>query len=107
MRLPIDTSGMTFLAASEPEPLMQHDSDRQRLDRDGQPLVALRLVALAGGDAEILSVRLAGVAPKGIGAGTPVRCTGLSATPWQMADRAGITYRAERVEPVAPGRQAS
>lgn len=107
MRLPIDTTGMTFLAVSEPEPLMQHDSDRQRLDRDGQPLLTLRLVVLAGGDAEVLSVRIAGAAPKGIGASAPVRCTGLSATPWQMGDRAGITYRAERVEPVAPGRQAS
>jgi hypothetical protein len=106
MRLPIDTTAMTFFAASDPEPLMQHDSDRQRVDRDGQPLITVRLVTLAAGDAEILTVRLAGAAPKGLAAGAPVRCVGLSATPWQMADRAGITYRADRVEPIAPARQA-
>ena len=107
MKLPIDTQQITFLAAGAPEALTEHDSDRQRLDRDGQPLFVVRLVALAAdGEAEILAVRLAGAPPKGIAPGTPVRVAGLSGTPWSMGDRSGITYRAERVEPVAPARQA-
>ena len=101
MRLPIDVSTISFLAASEPEPMTEHDSDRQRVDKDGKPLYTVRVVALAEGEAEILAVRVAGMPAKGIGQGSPVRVSGLSATPWAMADRAGITYRAERVEPLA------
>ena len=101
MRLPIDTSAISFLAGGEAEPMTEHDSGKPRLDRDGKPLFVLRVVALAEGEAEILAVRVAGMPAKGIGQGSPVRVSGLSATPWAMADRAGITYRAERVETLA------
>ena len=101
MKLPIDSSRITFLSTGEPEALTEHDSDRQRLDKDGKPLYTVRVVALAEGEAEILAVRVAGMPAKGIGQGSPVRVTGLSATPWAMGDRAGVTYRAERVEPLA------
>lgn len=107
MRLPIDASTISFLAASEPEPMTEHDSDRPRLDRDGKPLFVIRLVALAEGQAEILAVRLAGVPSKGIVQGAALRVRGLSATPWSMAERSGITYRAEAIEPLSPARQAS
>jgi hypothetical protein len=72
MRLLVDTSGMTFLVAGEPEPLREHDSDRQRTDRNGAPLYVIRVVALAGTEAEILTVRLTGAAPKGMVQGMPV-----------------------------------
>lgn len=107
MRLPIDVGTISFLAASEPEPMTEHDSDRPRLDRDGKPLFVVRVVALADGQAEILAVRLAGVPPKGIVQGAALRVHGLSATPWSMAERSGITYRAEAIEPLSPARQAS
>ena len=103
MQLDIDTSSITFLAAGEAEQMKEHDSDRPRLDKDGNALFVVRLVALSGGQAEVLPVRVAGEAPK-VGQGTPVRCVGLTATPWNMNERSGITYRAERIEAVAPGR---
>ena len=111
MQLNIATSTITFLAAGEAEAMKEHDSDRPRLDKDGKALFVVRLVALSGGQAEVLPVRVAGEAPK-VGQGTPVRCIGLSATPWTMGERSGITYRAERIEAVAPtlvapGAQAS
>jgi hypothetical protein len=105
MQLNIDTTNIIFLAAGEAEAMTEHDSDRPRLDRDGKALFVVRLVALSGGQADVLPVRVAGEAPK-VGQGTPVRCVGLTATPWQMADRSGITYRAERVEAAAPARVA-
>jgi hypothetical protein len=40
------------------------------------------------------------VPPKGIVQGAALRVRGLSATPWSMAERSGITYRAEAIEPV-------
>lgn len=108
MRLPIDVTTITFLAVSEPEQMTEHESDKPRLDKDGQPLFVVRLVALAEGQAEVMAVRVAGTPPKGLAQGSPVRCTGLTATPWSMAERSGITYRAERIEPpAAPARQAS
>ncbi len=108
MRLPIDVTAITFLAAGEAEQLTEHESDRPRLDRDGQTLFLVRLVALSDGQAEVLPVRIAGAAPKGVGQGIAVRCVGLTATPWSMGERSGITYRADRIEPLAPAaRQAS
>jgi MoxR-like ATPase len=56
---------------------------------------------------QILTVRLAGVPPKGIVQGAALRVRGLSAAPRSMADRSGITYRAEVIEPLSPARQAS
>lgn len=110
MRLRVDTSTTTFLAAGEAEPLTERDSDKQKVDRDGQPLFVVRLVALADGEADIIPVRVAGAAPKGATQGTPVRVVGLTATTWQMNDRegsrSGFTFRAERIEPVTAARQA-
>ena len=108
MRLPIDVSTISFLAVGEPEQMTEHESDRPRLDRDGQPLFVVRLVALAEGQAEVIAVRVAGAPPKAVAQGTAVRCVGLTATYWQMGERSGLTYRAERIEPLtAPARQAS
>jgi hypothetical protein len=73
------------------------------LDKDGRALFVVRLVALSASQAEVLPVRVAGEAPK-VGQGTLVRCVGLSATPWAMGERSGISYRAERIEGVAPAR---
>ena len=105
MQLDIDTTKITFLSAGEAEQMTEHDSDRPRLDKDGKALFVVRLVALSNGQAEVLPVRVAGESPK-VGQGTPVRCTGLTATPWQMGERSGITYRAERIEAVTPARVA-
>jgi len=106
MQLPIDVTSMTFFAAGEPEQMTEHDSDKPRLDKTGQALFVVRLVALGDGQAEVMAVRVAGAPPKGVTQGTAVRCVGLTATPWQMGERSGVTYRAERVEAVAPARVA-
>lgn len=110
MRLKIDTNTTTFLAAGDAEPLTERDTDKPRLDRDGQPLFVVRVVALSDGEAEVIPVRVAGAAPKGVTQGTAVRVVGLTATPWSMNDRdgtrAGLTFRAERIEPVPAARQA-
>ncbi len=101
MRSKLDTSDTTFLATGDAEPVLERDTGRPRLDRDGQPQHVVRLVALADGQAEVIAVRLSGTAPKGLGQGTAVRCIGLTITPWSMGDRAGVTYRAQRIEPAA------
>lgn len=100
MKLPIDTTSMTFLAAGTPEPVLDFESKRPRTDENGQPLVATQIVALAGGGAEVISVKTAGTPPS-IGQGQVVKLTGLVATPWAMGERSGVSFKAASIEATA------
>src|SRR5664279_3621814 len=107
MRLPIDTSGMTFLCAVAASPVLDFESRRQRADVDtGEALYALQLLALTGDAAEVVKITVAGE-PK-VAPGQPVKVAGLTANYWAMGDRSGLSFRAVKVEPVAvPARAAS
>lgn len=98
MRLPIDTTGITFLVANAPEPVRDFESKRHKTDETGAPMYAVGLVVLDGGGAEVISVKLAGE-PKGLSQGTPARVSGLIATPWSMGERSGVAFKAARIEP--------
>ena len=106
MKLPVDTSAIAFLCALEPQPLLNFQSKEQRADENGEPLYVVQLIALAEGEAEILAVKEPGL-PSGIRQGHPVKVTGLVAQPWSMNDRAGVAFRAARVEPAVPQAKAS
>lgn len=106
MKLPIDTSSITFLAAAPAEPVLDYDSKAPKLDESGQPVFSVQLVALTGGGADVLSVKLAGE-PKGITQGTTVKVSGLTAQAWALGDRSGVAFRASRIEPASAGRAAS
>jgi hypothetical protein len=97
MRLPIDTTGVSFICAGEAEPVVDYESGRPKIDRSGQPLYSVSLVAMAEGVAEVITVKVPGE-PKGVSRGATVRLVGLTANPWTIRDRSGIAYRAERVE---------
>jgi hypothetical protein len=105
MKLPIDTSSITFLAASGAEPVVDFDTRQPRVGGDGRPLVSVSLVALSAEGADVIPVKTVGEL-KGVTQGTPVRVTGLVATPWSIGERSGVSFRAERVEPQAAGRQS-
>lgn len=64
MKLPIDTTGMTFLAAGSPEPVRDFDSKAAKVDENGEAIFAVQVVVLANGGAEVISVKVAGE-PKG------------------------------------------
>jgi len=106
MRLPVDTSSIAFLCALEPQPVLAFDTKQQRADENGEPLYVVQLIALTDGAAEILAVKVAGL-PSGIRQGHPVKVTGLVAQPWSMNDRAGVAFRAARIEPVVAQAKAS
>jgi hypothetical protein len=106
MKLPVDTSSIAFLCALEPQPLLDFQSKQQRADGNGEPLYLVQLIALAEGEAEILAVKVPGL-PSGIRQGHPVKITGLVAQPWSMNDRAGVAFRAAKVEPVVAQAKAS
>ena len=99
MRLPVDVSAISFLCALAPEPVVDFETKRPRADENGEPLFAVQLVALAEGTAEIIAVKVAGTAPA-VRQGQPVKVLGLVAQPWTMGDRAGVAFRAQRIEPL-------
>jgi hypothetical protein len=107
MRLPIDTSAMTFVVAGAAEPVRDFESKQQKTDENGVPLFAVALMVLGDTQPEIISVKLAGE-PPAVAAGQAAKVAGLTATPWTMGDRSGIAFRAMKVEPAAAssGRQA-
>ncbi len=106
MRLPIDTSGMTFLAAGPPEPVVNYDTKAPKVDDNGQAIFAVQVVALVDGGAEVLAVKVAGE-PKGINKGGAVNLVGLVAQPWSMDGRSGVAFRAAKLEASGSGRGAS
>jgi len=105
MRLPIDTNLVSFICAGNPEPVVDFETRRPKTDEAGNPLYQVPLVAMSDGAAEVIAVKVPGE-PKGVSQGAQVRLSGLVALPWAMGDRSGVAYRASKVEPVAPTRQA-
>jgi hypothetical protein len=101
MRLPIDTQAMGFIAAGPAEPVLDYDTRRPKTDVNGEPIFALKVMAMAGGQVEVLAVKVPGE-PKGVVSGIQVRLVGLSALPYEMKDRSGVSFSAERVEVVRP-----
>jgi hypothetical protein len=100
VKLPVDVSAISFLCAMAPEPVVDFETKRPRADENGEPLFTVQLVALAEGTAEIIAVKVAGTAPA-VRQGQPVKVLGLVAQPWTMGERAGVAFRAQRVEPLA------
>jgi hypothetical protein len=107
MKLPVDTSAIAFLCALEPQPVLAFDTKQPRADENGEPLYLVQLIALAEGEAEILSVKVPGLPSQAIRQGHPVKVHGLVAQPWSMNDRAGVAFRAARIEPVVTQAKAS
>jgi hypothetical protein len=107
LRLPIDTSSISFLCALAPEPVVDFETKRPRADENGEPLYVIQLLAMGDGSADLIAVKVAGVPPSAIRQGHPVKVHGLVAQPWTMNDRSGVAFRAARVEPAVPAAKAS
>ncbi|MGH9109461.1 MAG: hypothetical protein ACRDY3_08395 [Acidimicrobiales bacterium] len=106
MKLPIDTTGVTFVAAGPPEAVIDFETKVAKVDESGQTIFAIQVAALTEGGAEVMQVKVAGE-PKGVTQGITLKLTGLTAQPWAMGDRSGIAFRASGVEPAGAGRTAS
>jgi hypothetical protein len=107
VKLPVDTSAIAFLCAVEAEPVVDFETKRPRADDNGEPLYLVQLIAMTDGAADIIGVKVPGLPGPGIRQGHPVKVTGLVAQPWTMNDRAGVAFRAARVEPVVAHAKAS
>jgi hypothetical protein len=107
MRLPIDLSSLSFIAGSDPAGVLDMER-RPRADKaTGELLWGLDLVVLGGEDgAEVWPIRVVGE-PKGIQTGQPLRVQGLTAAPWEIEGRHGISFRARVVEAAGQASAAS
>lgn len=97
MRLPIETSNLTFIVVTLAQPVLDFESKQPRLDANGQPIFTVGVVALGSDGADIINVKVS-YEPKGLVLAGPVKITGLVATTWAMSDRNGVSFRCERVE---------
>lgn len=107
MKLPIDTTGVTFLCAMSPEPVMDFETKRQKGDANGEPLYSVQLVLLADGGAEVISVKISGQPAAGLTSGAAVTVVGLVATPWSMGDRSGVSFKAASIKALAPANSST
>ena len=89
-QLPIDSSGLTFIAVIPPEPVLDRKTEQQEADANGEPLYSIELVCIGADGDEILSVKFPGTPPAGIRQGMPVKVTGLMVTDRAIGDRFGV-----------------
>lgn len=106
MKLPIDTTRITFIAASAPEPVVDFETKAAKVDESGQPVYGVQVVALSEGGADVISVKVSGEL-KGITQGSALKLMDLTAQSWAMGDCWGIAFRANRIEPAGTARAAS
>lgn len=99
MRLPIDTSEMAFQVVSRPEPLRDPTSGLARTTRRGAPLFMAQLLTSWRGAVGTIAVVVAGEPSADVRPGVVVEVVGLAAVSWTIGNRAGLVFRAERIEP--------
>src|SRR4051794_21502330 len=98
MRLPIDTSGMTFMAAAPAKPVTDFDTRQHKADENGELLYNLQVVALDTDGAQIITVKTPG--DPGVVQGAMIELDGLVGMPWAMNERSGVAFRAKRVRAI-------
>jgi hypothetical protein len=97
MRLPIDTVAVRFVTAGPAEPVLDYESRSQKVDVDGVPLYNVHLFAVGNGSRDSITVKIGGE-PKGLGEFTPVKITNLMASTWEVGDKHGVAFKADRIE---------
>jgi hypothetical protein len=70
MKLPIDTSGMTFMAAARARPVTDFETRQHKADENGELLYNLQVVALDPDGAQVIAVKVPG--DPGVGQGAMI-----------------------------------
>src|SRR5262245_28273060 len=99
MRIRVDTTGVTFMAAAPARPATDFETRQQKADENGELLFNLQVVLLDEEGAQVITVKVGGD-PK-VGQGALLEVEGLVAMPWSMNDgRSGVAWRASRVRSI-------
>jgi hypothetical protein len=97
MRIPVDTSGLTLMAAAPARPVTDFDTRQHKADENGELLYNLQVVLLDAEGAQIITVKVPG--DPQVGQGALLQLEGLVAMPWSMNDgRSGVAFRANAVK---------
>ncbi len=100
MNLTVDLKNTVTLCGGTPEPVSEFGSGEPKLDKaTGKPIYVVAVVWITETDTEVIKVRTPG-APQGLTMGAPVVLTNLVASPWTMAERSGVSFRADSVSAV-------
>jgi len=97
MQFPVDTSAIKFISERPAVPHVDFDTKAQKLDPEGRPVFLVPLYTSGTETREAINVKVTGE-PKGLGELQYVKVIGLVATTWQMGERSGVSFRAERIE---------
>jgi hypothetical protein len=93
----VDTSAVRLVSAGPPEPALEFGTKQQETDDKGVGINKIHLFAVGDGTREVLTVKVAGEI-RGVGEFTPVKVTDLMVSTWHIDDRAGVSFRATKVE---------
>jgi hypothetical protein len=96
-RIPVDTRGITFQAASEVTPALDFESRQQRSDESSRPLWQVQVLVTAPDSMSIERIRFAVPTAPIFKVGQALSVTGLVATPYVNGQRAAISFKAEAV----------
>jgi hypothetical protein len=96
MRIPVDTSGLTLMAAAAARPVTDFDTRQHKADENGELLYNLQVVLMDSEGAQIITVKVPG--DPQVGQGALLQLEGLVAMPWSMNDRSGVAFRANSVK---------
>jgi hypothetical protein len=99
MRFPIDDAAMTYTCGTTPQPVKNYADGGQKADENGEPMFSVGVLAMANGEAELISVKVAGKFHAGVVPGAPLKIVGLVAAHWSIDGKSGLAFRASRIEP--------
>jgi hypothetical protein len=101
MRFPIEAHAMTHVCATPPQPVKDYQSGHQKADENGEPLFSVGVLAMANGEAELITVKVAGKMPAGLVGGAALKVTDLVVQHWSIEGKSGMAFRASRIEPLS------
>ena len=94
MRLPVDVSGASFLAAGPARPVLVHETNEPKVDKaTGQPVFTVPVIMILAEGTEVFDIKVAGKPPEMV-AGQVLAVRELVALPWRMGDRSGVSFHA-------------
>jgi hypothetical protein len=111
VRLPIDTSRLQFIVVAAAEPLKKFEDGKPReswaprIDENGEMLWRVQVVAMGGGEADIVRVVVPG--DPGVKQAEMVRVDGLTAQAWEMDGRNGMAFRATAIRSMSAREKAA